>query len=119
MARTGKCVPSATWVIPYSGQGMDKQRANSAWRMMTFPTEVKMNDVDNVYFRGHAFDERYFDSKDDHHSVSSSLHVAEGALHDTITAPISPQPVSPELNAVTIADKLAENKQNDSAALDI
>ena len=40
---------------------MDKARANSAWRMMTFVAEVTREDVDNVYFRGRAPDTRYHD----------------------------------------------------------
>lgn len=66
MCRTGKYVPSGSWVFPYSGQGMDKQRANSAWLMMTFPAEVRMQDVDNVFFGG-ITNQCYFevDAKDE------------------------------------------------------
>ena len=31
---------------------MDKQLANSAWLMMAFPAEVRLQDVDNVFFGG-------------------------------------------------------------------
>ena len=79
MCRTGKYVPSGSWVIPYSRQGMDKQRANSAWLMMTFPAEVRVQDVNNVFFGG-VTNHRYFEveAKDE----PELLQVHDGILSE-------------------------------------
>ncbi len=59
---------------------MDEHRANSAWLMMTFPAEVKAQDVDNVFF-GAVTTHRYCDVREagDRHDI---LHVADGILCD-------------------------------------
>lgn len=44
MLQTGKYFPSATWVIPFQGHGMDHARAQALWRMYKAPLSVTATD---------------------------------------------------------------------------
>ena len=90
MRRTGKYVPSGSWVIPYSGQGMDKQQANSARLMMTSPAEVRLQDVDNAFFGG-ITNQRYFEV--DAKNEPDLLQVHDGILLPKMSVGPSPEEV--------------------------
>ena len=92
---------------------MDRARANSAWRMMTFLAEVTL--VDNVYvvyFRGCAPDTRYYDDGPGK-SASASLDVKQGILTADATSEELPCAVLPEFaSAKNVADAIELRKQN-------
>ncbi|KAK9831823.1 hypothetical protein WJX74_010832 [Apatococcus lobatus] len=59
MFRSGKYVPSPTWVIPYQGSGMDFTRAQAIWKMTLTPDQTTPDDVHHVFFRA---PQRYTDA---------------------------------------------------------
>lgn len=50
MHQSGSYAPDAKWVMSRPGAGMDMDRAEAAWRMMSDPASSTMHDVDMVYF---------------------------------------------------------------------
>ena len=60
MHKTGRFYPTASWIVPTGGRGMNIGRANAAWSMSVNPAEVKMHHVVSVYFGGGDDNERYF-----------------------------------------------------------
>ena len=60
MHKTGRYYPTASWIVPTSGRGMNIGRANAAWSMSVNPAEVKMHHIVSVYFGGGDDNERYF-----------------------------------------------------------
>lgn len=46
---TGKYHPSADWVVPLMGQGLDIERANICWKMCLFPEETSFDEVQFVF----------------------------------------------------------------------
>ena len=58
MIRTGKFYPVAKWVAPFAGRGMDPDRAEAAFRMMTEPETCMPADVARVFFE-QKFGQRY------------------------------------------------------------
>lgn len=70
MMRTGVFYPAASWVVPTAGRGMPMWRANSLWKCMTTPEDMKEEDVANIFFEHDSEDPieeqswgRYFESK--------------------------------------------------------
>ena len=51
MMQSKKYYPSAEWVIPHQGQGVDMDRANRVWRMLVHPQETIVEDVYLVFSR--------------------------------------------------------------------
>lgn len=50
MMRTGKYAPSAQFVIPYQGRGMERRRANALWRMIIAPSTTEQHHINDVFF---------------------------------------------------------------------
>lgn len=62
MIKTGKYYPSAQWVVPHQGQGWDRDRANTCWRMLIRPEETGIDDVNFVFGkRGDCYYEDTYD----------------------------------------------------------
>ena len=58
MMRTGFFYPSARWVTPFAGRGMDFQRADACFKMLMNPDAITNTDVRRVFFDPSSF--RYF-----------------------------------------------------------
>jgi hypothetical protein len=50
MMRTGKYFPSASFVMPYQGSGMDERRAASMWRCLVDHEAVDEDDITRIFF---------------------------------------------------------------------
>ncbi len=64
MMRSGKFMPSAGWVAPYQGSGMDHRRACALWKMLITPDQTEAADIHNVFFKQPG---RYFHDTADSH----------------------------------------------------
>jgi len=80
MHKTGRYYPTASWIVPTGGRGMNVDRANAAWLMSVNPAEVKMHHVVSVYFGGGDHNERYFTQDMFDEKSEALVKVEEGLL---------------------------------------
>ena len=97
---------------------MDKQRANSAWLMMSFPAEMRLQDVDNVFTN-----QRYFevDAKD----KPVLLQVHDGILlqeplptvHEVQQLALDVVPLLPEMSVGPSPKEVVSSRKMNAAML--
>lgn len=64
MIRSKRFYPSANWVVPKYGEGMDVSRANAAWFLTCNPGDAQIDDIEKVFFgrNPRIRDPRYFEA---------------------------------------------------------
>ena len=49
MMRSGKFFPAARWCSQVYGQGFTRERANTMWKLYTYPDEIDVDDIEDIF----------------------------------------------------------------------
>lgn len=61
MVRSGLFIPTAAWIIPFNGQGMDFKRMNALFKCMIDPVNCTKEEVCQVFMKKRQYVKgRYF-----------------------------------------------------------